>query len=101
MQASAPSCSGATKNRTYGGRILATGNYPSASTAGPLSPPAAPLLTYYSASKLAVIGLVQAAANELAPASTPSMRSTPATCGPSMQERELVWGAGLRNITLE
>jgi len=69
MQASAPSCSGATKNRTYGARILATGNYPSASTAGPLSPPAAPLLTYYSASKLAVIGLVQAAANELAPTS--------------------------------
>src|SRR4030067_2003126 len=70
MQASAPSCSGATKNRTYGGRILATGNYPSASTAGPLSPPAAPLLTYYSASKLAVIGLVQAAGDELAPTST-------------------------------
>jgi NAD(P)-dependent dehydrogenase (short-subunit alcohol dehydrogenase family) len=62
---------------------------------------AAPLLAHYSASKLAVLGLVQAAAKELAPYRITVNAVNPGFVRTSMQEREVAWEAALRGITPE
>jgi meso-butanediol dehydrogenase/(S,S)-butanediol dehydrogenase/diacetyl reductase len=60
---------------------------------------AAPLLAHYSASKFAVIGLVQAAARELAPQRITVNAVNPGFVKTSMQEREVEWEAKLRGLT--
>ncbi len=62
---------------------------------------AAPLLAHYSASKFAVLGLVQAVAKELAPYRITANAVNPGFVQTPMQEREVVWEAGLRGITPE
>ncbi|GEM90043.1 SDR family NAD(P)-dependent oxidoreductase [Oceanithermus desulfurans] len=62
---------------------------------------AAPLLAHYSASKFAVLGLVQAAAKELAPHKLTVNAVNPGFVKTSMQEREVQWEAELRGITPE
>jgi len=62
---------------------------------------AAPLLAHYSASKFAVIGLVQAAAKELAPYRITVNAVNPGFVKTSMQEREVGWEAALRGMTPE
>ncbi len=62
---------------------------------------AAPLLAHYSASKFAVLGLVQAAAKELAPYKLTVNAVNPGFVKTSMQEREVQWEAELRGITPE
>lgn len=61
----------------------------------------APLLSAYSASKFATIGLVQSAAVELAPAGIRVNAVCPMYVRTPMQERELVWEAELRHIEPE
>lgn len=61
----------------------------------------APLLSAYSASKFAVIGLVQSASVELAPAGIRVNAVCPMYVRTPMQERELVWEAELRQINPE
>ncbi len=62
---------------------------------------AAPLLAHYSASKFAVLGLVQAAAKELAPYRVTVNAVNPGFVRTSMQEREVRWEAALRGLTPE
>ncbi len=62
---------------------------------------AAPLLAHYSASKFAVLGLVQAAAKELAPYKLTVNAVNPGFVKTSMQAREVHWEAELRGITPE
>ncbi|WP_287371645.1 SDR family NAD(P)-dependent oxidoreductase [Oceanithermus sp.] len=62
---------------------------------------AAPLLAHYSASKFAVLGLVQAAAKELAPFRITVNAVNPGFVKTSMQEREIAWEARLRGTTPE
>jgi len=62
---------------------------------------AAPLLAHYSASKFAVLGLVQAAAKELAPFKLTVNAVNPGFVKTSMQEREVRWEAELRGMTPE
>ncbi len=62
---------------------------------------AAPLLAHYSASKFAVLGLVQAAAKELAPYKLTVNAVNPGFVKTSMQEREVHWEAELRGIAPE
>jgi NAD(P)-dependent dehydrogenase (short-subunit alcohol dehydrogenase family) len=62
---------------------------------------AAPLLAHYSASKFAVLGLVQAAARELAPYKVTVNAVNPGFVKTSMQEREVGWEAALRGMTPE
>lgn len=77
--------------REVRGKIVAT-----ASMAGRR---AAPLLAHYSASKFAVIGLVQAAARELAPLRITVNAVNPGYVRTSMQEREVAWESRLRGIS--
>ncbi len=77
--------------REVRGKIIAT-----ASMAGRR---AAPLLAHYSASKFAVIGLVQAAARELAPFRITVNAINPGYVRTSMQEREVVWESRLRGVS--
>ena len=60
---------------------------------------AAPLLAHYSASKFAVIGLVQAAAKELAGHKLTLNGVNPGFVSTGMQARELAWEAQLRGMT--
>lgn len=60
---------------------------------------AAPLLAHYSASKFAVIGLVQAAAKELAAHKVTVNAVDPGFVRTSMQDREVEWEAELRGMT--
>ncbi len=62
---------------------------------------AAPLLAHYSASKFAVLGLVQAAAKELAPYKLTVNAVNPGFVKTSMQAREVKWEAELRRIPPE
>lgn len=62
---------------------------------------AAPLLAHYSASKFAVVGLVQAAAKELGPLKLTFNAVNPGFVSTGMQERELRWEASLRDMTPE
>ena len=58
----------------------------------------APLLAHYSASKFAVVGFTQSIAKELAPYGINVNAVCPGFVRTSMQEREIVWEAKLRNI---
>lgn len=60
---------------------------------------AAPLLVPYTASKFAVVGLVQAVAKELAPHKITVNAVNPGFVKTSMQEREVGWEAQLREMT--
>lgn len=62
---------------------------------------AAPLLAHYSASKFAVIGLVQAAAKELAPYRITVNAVNPGFVRTPMQEREVLWESKLCGVTPE
>jgi len=62
---------------------------------------AAPLLAHYSASKFAVVGLVQAAAKELAAHRLTVNAVNPGYVRTAMQEREVAWEADLRGLTPE
>jgi len=62
---------------------------------------AAPLLAHYSASKFAVLGLVQAVAKELAPLRLTVNAVNPGFVQTSMQEREVAWEARLRGMSAE
>jgi len=75
------------------GKVIAT-----ASMAARL---AAPLLVHYSASKFAVVGLVQAAAKELARYGVTVNGVNPGYVRTDMQRREVVWEAELRGIDEE
>lgn len=59
---------------------------------------AAPLLVHYSASKFAVVGLVQAAAKELAAAAITVNAVNPGYVHTAMQAREVAWEAALRHL---
>jgi len=58
----------------------------------------APLLAHYSASKFAVVGFTQSIAKALAPYRINVNSVCPGFVKTSMQEREIVWEAKLRNI---
>jgi NAD(P)-dependent dehydrogenase (short-subunit alcohol dehydrogenase family) len=60
---------------------------------------AAAFLSHYVASKFAVVGLTQATAFELAPYGITVNSVCPGYVRTSMQEREVDWEAGLRNIS--
>lgn len=62
---------------------------------------AAPLLAHYSASKFAVLGLVQSAAKELAPLHLTVNAVNPGFVQTQMQEREVAWEARLRGTSPE
>lgn len=62
---------------------------------------AAPLLAHYSASKFAVIGLVQATAKELAAYKITVNAINPGFVRTPMQEREVVWEARLSGVSVE
>jgi meso-butanediol dehydrogenase/(S,S)-butanediol dehydrogenase/diacetyl reductase len=62
---------------------------------------AAPLLAHYTASKFAVLGLMQAAAKELAPHRITVNAVNPGYVTTSMQEREVAWEARLRGLSAE
>jgi NAD(P)-dependent dehydrogenase (short-subunit alcohol dehydrogenase family) len=62
---------------------------------------AAPLLAHYTASKFAVLGLVQAAAKELASHRITVNAVNPGYVATPMQEREVVWEARLRGLSAE
>jgi meso-butanediol dehydrogenase / (S,S)-butanediol dehydrogenase / diacetyl reductase len=62
---------------------------------------AAPLLVHYSASKFAVVGLLQGAAKELGPLGVSVNGVDPGFVRTSMQEREVAWEAELRGMTPE
>lgn len=62
---------------------------------------AAPLLAHYSASKFAALGLVQAAAKELAPYKLTVNAVNPGFVRTSMQRREVAWEARLRGLSPE
>jgi meso-butanediol dehydrogenase / (S,S)-butanediol dehydrogenase / diacetyl reductase len=62
---------------------------------------AAPLLAHYSASKFAVVGLVQAAAKELGPLGVTINGVNPGFVRTSMQAREVAWEARLRSLSPE
>lgn len=70
-------------------------------TASMASRQAAPLLVPYSASKFAVVGLVQAVAKELAPYKVSVNAINPGFVRTSMQDREVEWEAGLRGVSAE
>jgi meso-butanediol dehydrogenase / (S,S)-butanediol dehydrogenase / diacetyl reductase len=61
----------------------------------------APYLAHYSASKFAVVGFTQALAREVADRGIRVNCVCPGFVRTSMQEREIVWEAGLRGITPE
>lgn len=61
----------------------------------------APLLAHYSASKFAVLGLVQAVAREFAPRKVLVNAVNPGWVKTPMQEREVGWEASLRGMTAD
>jgi NAD(P)-dependent dehydrogenase (short-subunit alcohol dehydrogenase family) len=61
----------------------------------------APLLAHYSASKFAVLGFTQALAREVAPLGIRVNCVCPGFVRTPMQDRELVWEANLRGMTVE
>jgi NAD(P)-dependent dehydrogenase (short-subunit alcohol dehydrogenase family) len=61
----------------------------------------APLLAHYSASKFAVVGFTQALAREVAPAGIRVNCVCPGFVRTAMQDRELLWEASLRGMSVE
>jgi NAD(P)-dependent dehydrogenase (short-subunit alcohol dehydrogenase family) len=61
----------------------------------------APFLAHYVASKFAVLGLTQAMAGELAPYRITVNAVCPGYVRTGMQEREVIWEAGLRGVAPE
>ena len=61
----------------------------------------APLLAHYAASKFAVVGFTQSLAREVAAHGIRVNCVCPGFVRTAMQERELVWEAGLRSMTPE
>ena len=61
----------------------------------------APLLAHYAASKFAVVGFTQSLAKEVGAQGIRVNCVCPGFVRTSMQERELAWEAGLRNMTPE
>jgi meso-butanediol dehydrogenase / (S,S)-butanediol dehydrogenase / diacetyl reductase len=62
---------------------------------------AAPFLAHYVASKFGVVGLTQAMAYELAEAGIRVNCVCPGYVATSMQDRELVWEAAIRGVTVD
>lgn len=62
---------------------------------------AAPLLAHYTASKFAVVGFTKSAAIEFAPYNITVNCVCPGFVKTSMQEREVIWEAKLRNMSPE
>lgn len=60
-----------------------------------------PLLAHYSASKFAVVGFTQALAREVAPRGIRVNCVCPGFVRTAMQDRELVWEAELRGMTVD
>jgi NAD(P)-dependent dehydrogenase (short-subunit alcohol dehydrogenase family) len=60
-----------------------------------------PLLAHYAASKFAVVGFTQGLAKEVAPQGIRVNCVCPGFVRTGMQDRELVWEAGLRGMTAE
>jgi len=80
-------------NRALRGKIIAIASMAARA--------AAPLLAHYSASKFAVIGLVQAVAKELATSKITVNAVNPGFVETGIQEREVVWEAELRGVPAE
>ncbi len=80
-------------NRQIRGKIIATASMAARA--------AAPLLAHYSASKFAVLGLIQAVAKELANLKRTVNAVNPGFVQTSMQGREVVWEAQLRGISAD
>jgi meso-butanediol dehydrogenase / (S,S)-butanediol dehydrogenase / diacetyl reductase len=80
-------------NRQIRGKIIATASMAARA--------AAPLLAHYSASKFAVLGLIQAVARELANLKITVNAVNPGFVQTSMQEREVAWEAQLRGLSAE
>ena len=80
-------------NRALRGKIIAIASMAART--------AAPLLAHYSASKFAVIGLVQAVAKELATSKITVNAVNPGFVETGIQEREVVWEAELRGVPAE
>src|SRR6516164_3308220 len=80
-------------NRQIRGKIIATASMAARA--------AAPLLAHYSASKFAVLGLIQAVAKELASLKITVNAVNPGFVQTSMQEREVIWEAQLRGISAD
>lgn len=62
---------------------------------------AAPMLAHYSASKFGALGLMQAAARELAPHRVTVNAVNPGYVRTAMQEREVIWEGRLRGMSPE
>jgi meso-butanediol dehydrogenase / (S,S)-butanediol dehydrogenase / diacetyl reductase len=89
-------------NQTAVKHFLATGNKGViVNTASLAAKTGAPWLAHYSASKFAVLGFTQALAREVAADGIRVNCICPGFVRTSMQERELVWEASLRNMTPE
>src|SRR5215831_10335791 len=80
-------------NRALRGKIIAIASMAARA--------AAPLLAHYSASKFAVLGLVQAVAKELATSKITVNAVNPGFVETGIQEREVVWEAELRGVPAE
>lgn len=94
--------------QTFGRRMVAQDFIPDSelrgkivATASMAGRAAAPLLAHYSASKFAVVGLVQAVAKEFGKLGVTVNGVNPGFVATAMQDRELAWEATLRGLSPE